>query len=126
LPGNRKILIVDDEAPIRRVIELKLKNGGYRVLSAANGNEGLRIIASESPDAVVTDINMPELDGRSLCEMTNPLKTERPFLTIIMTARIMPDDRLWVDQMQDTMFMEKPFSPSRLLESIDRYFGVKR
>ncbi len=126
MPGNRKILIVDDEAPIRRVIELKLKNGGYRVLSAANGNEGLRIIASESPDAVVTDINMPELDGRSLCEMTNPLKTERPFLTIIMTARIMPDDRLWVDQMQDTMFMEKPFSPSRLLESIDRYFGVKR
>jgi len=126
LPWNKKVLIVDDEAPIRRVIELKLKNGGYRVLSAANGNEGMRIIASERPDAVITDINMPELDGKSLCEMTNPLKGERPFLTIIMTARIMPDDRLWVDEMQDTMFMEKPFSPSRLLESIDRYFGVKR
>lgn len=126
MAGNKRILIVDDEAPIRRVIELKLKNGGYDVLSATNGEEGMRIIADEKPDVVITDINMPGLDGKRLCEMTDPIKGERPFLTVIMTARIMPDERLWVSEMRDTMFMEKPFSPSRLLEGIDRYFGVKR
>lgn len=123
---NKMILIVDDEAPIRRVVELKLKNGGYDVLSATNGEEALRIIQNEKPDAVITDINMPKMDGKELCEQSDPLKQERPFLTIIMTARIMPDERVWIDKMRDTIFMEKPFSPSRLLESIDRYFGTQR
>ena len=123
---NKMILIVDDEAPVRRVIELKLKNGGYDVLLATNGEDALRIIKKEKPDAVITDINMPKMDGKELCEMSNPLKQERPFLTIIMTARILPNERVWIDKMRDTMFMEKPFSPSRLLESIDRYFGTQR
>lgn len=123
---NKMILIVDDEAPVRRVIELKLKNGGYDVLLATNGEDALRIIKKEKPDAVITDINMPKMDGKELCEMSNALKQERPFLTIVMTARILPDERVWIDKMRDTMFMEKPFSPSRLLESIDRYFGTQR
>jgi OmpR family response regulator RpaB len=126
LARNKMILIVDDEAPIRRVIEMKLKNGGYDVLLATNGEEALRIIKNEKPDAVITDINMPRMDGKALCEQSDPLKQERPFLTIIMTARIMPDERVWIDKMRDTIFMEKPFSPSRLLESIDRYFGTQR
>jgi CheY-like chemotaxis protein len=126
LAKNKVILIVDDEAPIRRVIELKLKNGGYDVLSATNGEEGLQLIKSKKPDVVITDINMPKMNGKELCELTDSLKQEQPFLTIIMTARIMPDERQWVDKMRDTMFMEKPFSPSRLLESINRYFGVPR
>jgi two-component system, chemotaxis family, chemotaxis protein CheY len=124
LVKNKCVLIIDDEAPIRRVVELKLKNGGYDVLLATNGEEGLRIIEDGKPDVVVTDINMPKMDGKELCLRTDPLKKVRSFLTIIMTARIMPDERLWVDTMRDTVFMEKPFSPSRLLDTINRYFGV--
>jgi len=126
LDRRRRILVVDDEAPIRRVLELKLKNGGYDVILAEDGEAGLRVIESEKPDAVVTDINMPRVDGKQLCEATNHLKIERTFLTIIITARIIPDDQQWISAMQDTVFMEKPFSPSSILESIDRYFGVKR
>ncbi len=66
------------------------------------------------------------MDGRQMCELSNPLKQERPFLTIIMTARILPEERQWISKMDNTIFMEKPFSPSRLLESVDRYFGVSR
>lgn len=123
---RKKILVVDDEAPIRRVLDLKLKNGGYEVLLAEDGEAGLRIIESEKPDAVVTDINMPRMDGKQLCEMTNHLKLERTFLTIIMTARIFPEEEQWIAAMQDTVFMEKPFSPSSILDRIDQYFGVKR
>ena len=123
---HKRVLVIDDEAPIRRVIELKLKNGGYDVLAAKNGWEGLQLMESEKPDAVITDINMPLLDGKQICELTNHWKQERPFLTIIMTARIMPDERQWIEAMQDTVFMEKPFSPSHLLENVDHYFGVKR
>ncbi|MCK9362865.1 MAG: response regulator [Syntrophales bacterium] len=123
---RKRILVVDDEAPIRRVLELKLKNGGYEVFLAEDGEAALRIIESEEPDAMVTDINMPRMNGKQLCAMTNRLKTERTFLTIIMTARIIPDDEHWITAMQDTVFMEKPFSPSSILERIDQYFGVKR
>ncbi len=123
---RRRILVVDDEAPIRRVLELKLKNGGYDVILAEDGEAGLRAIASEKPDAVVTDINMPRMDGKQLSEAANYLKRERTFLTIIITSRIIPDDQQWISAMQDTVFMEKPFSPSSILERIDHYFGVKR
>lgn len=122
----KKILVVDDEAPIRRVLELKLKNGGYEVLLAEDGEAAIQVIESEKPDAVITDINMPRMDGRQLCEATNPLKRERPFLTIIMTARIDTEESQWIKAMQDTVFMEKPFSPSSILERINLYFGVKR
>ena len=119
---NKRILVIDDEAHIRRVIELKLKKRGYYVIMATNGEEGLEIIRAQRPDAVISDIRMPKLDGKSLSEMTDDLKAERPFLTIIMTCSISPDDHEWVAKMRDTILMEKPFSPSRLVEHIDRYF----
>lgn len=123
---NKKVLIVDDEAPIRRVLEFKLKNSGYQVLIAHNGRQGLELIKTEQPDAVVTDIMMPELDGQQLCEQSNALKQERPFLTIVVTCRIAQDEQQWINQLQDTLFMEKPFSPARLVECIDQYLGIKR
>ena len=122
MENNKKVLVIDDDAQIRRVVELKLRNRGYEVLMAMNGQEGLSLIKSQQPDAVVTDIVMPKLDGQALCKQTNHLKKQRPFLTIVMTNRISPDDRNWVKDMQDTELMEKPFSPTRLLGCIDEYF----
>ena len=122
MENNKKVLVIDDDAQIRRVVELKLRNRGYEVLMAMNGQEGLSLIKSQQPDAVVTDIVMPKLDGQTLCKQTNHLKKQRPFLTIVMTNRISPDDRNWVKDMQDTELMEKPFSPTRLLGCIDEYF----
>lgn len=123
---NKKVLIVDDEAPIRRVLEFKLKNSGYQVLIAKNGAQGLELIKTHQPDAVITDIMMPEMDGQQLCEQSNALKQDRPFLTIVVTCRIAQDEQQWINQLQDTLFMEKPFSPARLVECIDQYLGIKR
>lgn len=123
--NNKRVVVIDDDANIRRVMELKLRKGGYEVITAMNGEEGLNLIASQQPDAVITDILMPKLDGQSLCKQTNHLKEKRPFLTIVMTNRISPDDRNWVNEMRDTQLMEKPFSPSRVLARIDEYFCDK-
>ena len=123
---TKKVLVIDDEPHIQRVIELKLKSQGYQVIKASDGEEGLELIRAYTPDAVVTDIMMPKLDGRTLCERTNSIKSERPFLTVIMTCRISDDEHNWINMMQDTLFMEKPFSPSRLLECIDHYFGFEQ
>ena len=123
MANNKKVLVVDDEAHIRRVIEFKLKKGGYHVITAKNGKEGLNLIKTQKPDVVISDIMMPEIDGLALCKEANSLKKEQSFLTIIMTCRISPDDESWTDDMQDTLFIEKPFSPAKLLECIDQYFG---
>ena len=122
MADNKTILVVDDEGPIRRVIELKLRNRGYRVITASDGEEGLALLRREKPDAVVTDIMMPKLDGKSLCEQAEPLKRAGPFLTIVVTCRISPEERSWVGRMTDTILMEKPFSPSRLLDRLEEYF----
>lgn len=125
MEASKTVLVIDDDAHIRRVVQLKLKIHGYQVLMARDGEEGLNLIKTRQPDVVVSDINMPKIDGKTLCKMTNALKQKRPFLTIIMTARISPDERAWIGAMTDTQFMEKPFSPSRLLRDINRYFGIE-
>ena len=108
------------------MLELKLKSRGYEVIMATDGEEGLNLIKSQEPDVVISDINMPRLDGETLCKMVNPSKKTRSFLTIIITSRISPEERLWVSEMDDTVFMEKPFSPSKMLECIDQYLGIQR
>ena len=122
MENNKLVLIIDDEAHIRRVIELKFKNQGYRVRTATNGEEGLELIKAHEPDVVITDIMMPKLDGKTLCERVNELKKERPFLTIVMTCRISPTEQDWINQMEDTVFVEKPFSLSTMLKCVDQYF----
>ena len=72
---------------------------------------------------VITDIMMPKLDGKTLCERVNELKKDRPFLTIVMTCRISPTEQDWIDQMQDTVFVEKPFSLATMLKCVDQYFS---
>ena len=123
MENNKRVLVIDDEAHIRRVIELKFKNQGYRVTTATNGEEGLDIIETEQPDVVITDIMMPKMDGKTLCERVNDLKKKRPFLTIVMTCRISPTEQDWIDELQDTVFVEKPFSLSTILKCVDQYFG---
>ena len=122
---NKKVLIIDDEPYIRRVIELKLKNSGYQVITASNGVEGLNCFKKYKPQVVVTDINMPKLDGKAFCELTNEFKKKRPFLTIIMSCSVPLDGLQWMDKMQGTRFFEKPFSPSKLLDCIDQYFAIQ-
>jgi DNA-binding response OmpR family regulator len=119
---DKIVLVIDDELHIRRVVEVKLKKRGYRVITAKNGRQGLDLIHSQQPDAVVTDINMPLMNGETLCKLTNELKKERPFLTVVVTARISPEEQAWVDEMIDTQLMEKPFSPAKLLQCVEAYF----
>ena len=76
MTGPKTVLVIDDDLHIRRIIELGLSRSGYRVLTASDGAKGLELLYTMKPDAVVTDLNMPKLDGEALCKETNPLKKE--------------------------------------------------
>jgi CheY-like chemotaxis protein len=116
-----KILIVDDEAYIRRVLELKLRNKGYEVFAAANGAEGLEKLNLYEPEVVITDIKMPGMDGRALCEKINNSNNDKPYLIIVVTCSVSDGNLRWINNMRDTLLLEKPFSPSRVLEAIEDY-----
>ena len=116
-----KILIVDDEAYIRRVVELKLKNKGYEVISAANGEEALKKFKLHNPEIVITDIKMPGMDGRTLCEQIKKTENKNPYLIIVVTCSVSDESMQWIEKMDNTLLLEKPFSPSRILETIDNF-----
>ena len=118
-----KILIVDDEAYIRRVLELKLKNKGYDVITASNGNEGLKKFNLYHPDVVITDIKMPGMDGQVLCEQMEKANNEKPYLIIVITCSVSDDSIKWTKNMDGTLLLEKPFSPSRVLEAIENHIN---
>ena len=122
MPDRRTVLVIDDEAPIRRVIELKLRNAGYDVLLAADGAEGLHLIRTRRPDVVITDLTMPGLSGRELCEQSDRLKDERPFLTIVISGSD-EAEREWAHALRDTRVTRKPFHPTALRDLVDQYFA---
>ncbi|MDD2310587.1 MAG: sigma-54 dependent transcriptional regulator [Desulfuromonadaceae bacterium] len=78
-----KILVIDDDASLRRVVEYNLQEAGYQVLSAAGGEEGLRLFAEESPVLVVTDMKMPDMNGMQVLKW---VKKRSPETMVIMVT----------------------------------------
>jgi CheY-like chemotaxis protein len=124
MTNGKTVLVVEDEAQILKIMEIILRSGGYDVLTASDGATALRIVEESAPDALVTDLTMPGLSGRELCVRTDPLKQERPFLTVVVSGRLESEERGWISHMTDTRFLLKPFSPSGLKETVDEYFAV--
>lgn len=81
---NQRVLVVDDEAKMRRLLEIMLKQMGYDVLQAGNGRQALDLLQEEAVDLIITDLRMPELDGMDLLRELNAQNSEVP--VIVVTA----------------------------------------
>jgi CheY-like chemotaxis protein len=125
LENPAKVLIIDDEAYIRRVVELKLKNNGYEVITATNGKEGLEKFKLYHPEIIITDIKMPGMDGHALCQHIQNTKNEKPHLIVVVTCSVSGSSFDWLEKMNGRL-LEKPFSPSRLLDIIDEFLKNRK
>lgn len=111
-----RILIIEDELPMRRALEDALSTEGHRVLSAADGETGLRRALEEKPDLLLLDVMMPKLDGLSLCLSLRRQKVETPVL--MLTARGGVDERVaGLDAGADD-YLVKPFSTRELMARV--------
>lgn len=112
------ILVVDDEAHILHVVSLKLRNAGYQVITAADGEEGLERARADHPDLIITDYQMPFLTGLELCETlaSDPATASVP--AIMLTARgfAMNEDDLQRTNIKAVL--SKPFSPRQILAEV--------
>jgi two-component system, OmpR family, alkaline phosphatase synthesis response regulator PhoP len=117
--ANKKVLVVDDEIHIVHVVAIKLRNNGYEVISAENGAQALQLVQSEKPDIVVTDFQMPIMNGVELIEKLRGDKTTENMPVILLTARGFAVNDEQKGHLQVSAIISKPFSPKELLRSIE-------
>ena len=119
----KKILIVDDEPHVQLLLRQFLERSGYEVKTARNGEQGLASIAEEIPDALITDVQMPKMDGMDFCEEVIKQYPEIK-LIIIMTSKTDRQIRTWAES-QPICLIEKPLSMRRLATQLSQHFDSK-
>lgn len=107
-----KILVVDDEPKIRRIVEQSLRKDAYRVVHACDGKEAMLKIDTEQPDLIVLDLMMPEMDGFEVCKVMRSRGNNTP--VIILSAKDELQDKAYGFNLGVDDYVTKPFSPSEL------------
>jgi CheY-like chemotaxis protein len=121
----KRILIVDDHAPVIRVLKLGIEDAGYEVDTASNGSECLVKLCESHPDFLVTDIDMPRMSGKELCQAIEEQFPNRTFPIVVLTSRTEMEHRDWTRAIDNLTFMEKPVSVRRLLSHIGSCLAEK-
>ena len=105
---SQKILVVDDELDIVKVVRAYLEQSGFRVITASDGQQALVTFRHEQPDLIVLDLNLPKLDGLDVCRA---IRRESNVPIIMLTARVEETDRLIGLELGADDYIVKPFSP---------------
>src|SRR3954471_5893746 len=111
-----RILIIEDETPMRTALADILADEGYRILTAIDGETGLKKAVDEKPDLILLDIMMPRLDGYAVCAELRRLSNPVPVL--MLTAKGMIEDRVTGLDAGADDYLVKPFSTEELLARV--------
>jgi two-component system chemotaxis response regulator CheY len=114
------ILAVDDSASMRQMVNFTLKGAGYEVVQAVDGVEALEYARLHSVDLVLTDVNMPRMDGITLVKELRALPSYRYTPMLVLTTESSQDKKLQGKQAGATGWIVKPFNPDQLLATIAR------
>jgi len=115
------VLIVEDQADIRKLIRMTLEFEPYEIHEAADGTEGLRLATEVQPDLILLDVMMPgELDGLQVCARVRALPALQGTRVVLLTARGQTQDRDAGEEAGADEYLIKPFSPLQLIETIER------
>ena len=117
--GTRRILLVDDDPEIVESMKTVLESRGHTILVARDGNQGLAMAETETPDLVVLDMMMPKRSGFLVLEKlrrSNPT----PVRVIMITANEGSRHKAYAEMLGVDDYIRKPFAMDRLLESVDR------
>jgi CheY-like chemotaxis protein len=116
---SKTILVADDESHILNVVSLKLRNAGYRVITASDGQEALDMAQMEHPDLLITDYHMPLLSGIELCKRLRNDPSTASVKMIMLTARGYNLEERDTAESGIRRMLSKPFSPRELLATVN-------
>ena len=118
--------MVDDEAHITHVVALKLRNAGYEVDTAGDGEEGFELASSGSYDLVITDIQMPYMTGLELAQKLFTQQRTKTTPIIVLTARGYKIDQATLGDTNIREILSKPFSPREVLSRVEEIVSEPR
>ena len=119
----KKILIVDDEEKVRRLIETTLSIGDFQIFQAKNGEEALKIAQEEKPALILLDIMMPGMDGFEVCKRLKSNSETKSSYIIMLTAKGQKQDIEKGYTVGADDYFVKPFSPMELLNKVEQVLG---
>lgn len=114
-----RILIVDDDPIVLRVVRMALEREGHEVTACANGALALDRLRDELPDALVTDIEMPRMTGEELCKAIHATLPQREFPIFVATSLTALEHRRWSSSIPNLHFLEKPVSARKLIAQLN-------
>ena len=118
-----KILVVDDSPTIRKFISIALKIKGYEIISASDGMEALELLPNDKIDLVITDLNMPNIDGFNLIER---IRSNENFLNtpiIVMSNLSDSEDIERAMQLGANSYIIKPFDQNNIIKEVAKYLA---
>ena len=123
---GKKILAVDDSGSLRQMLAFSLRSGGYDVTDAVDGTDGLRKAQATQFDLVLTDQNMPNMDGLTLIRSLRALPAYRSVPILMLTTESSPEMKAKGREAGANGWMVKPFDPNKLLEVVAKVIGPGR
>ena len=123
-PAGPTVLVGEDDHDIRDLIAVKLEAAGYRTLAVDNGNAALSVTHSERPDLVVLDIDMPGLDGLTVCQQIKGLSRTARTPVLILSGRTRDIDISQGRAMGADDYLVKPFHPEELIRRVAQLLGA--
>jgi two-component system, OmpR family, alkaline phosphatase synthesis response regulator PhoP len=115
---GQKILVVEDEPDIRKLVNYNLAQERFRVLEAEDGEQGLKIVQREKPDLVILDLMLPGLSGMELCKLLRERAETEKLPVLMLTAKAGEADRVVGLEMGADDYLTKPFSPRELVARV--------
>lgn len=117
---SKTILTVDDSSTMRQMIAFTLSQSGFVVLEASDGQEALDLARAQGADLVITDVNMPKMDGITLVGELRKLGLYRFTPILVLTTESTPEMKAKGKAAGATGWIVKPFSPEKLIETVNR------
>jgi CheY-like chemotaxis protein len=115
----KRILVIDDEEDIREVAQLSLEMvGGWEVVTASSGREGIAKAQAEKPDAILLDVMMPDMDGPATLEQMQKLPATQQIPVILLTAKVQATDQRRFSELGVAGIIAKPFDPMNLAHQV--------
>jgi two-component system chemotaxis response regulator CheY len=116
----KRILTIDDSRTIRDMLNLTLTEAGFEVLQAVDGQDGLDVFAKEHVDIVITDINMPKMNGYDVIRHIRGMPEHKKMPVLVLTTESEAEKRKIAREAGATGWLVKPFDPERLIETINK------
>lgn len=116
---KEKILVVDDSPTDLKLITAPLRDKGYRILTAVDGEQALDLAAREHPTLIVLDIILPKKNGFQVCRQLKTTPETEDIKILMVTSKTQDSDRFWGLQQGADDYMTKPFNNEQFLASVE-------